>query len=83
MRKATFTLPDETLAALSEAVAHGAAPSKNALVQRALDRELREWRRRMRRVRWEEAMADPQFLKDLREVEEQFRSADSESLVDR
>lgn len=83
MKKATFTLPDETLSALSEAVAHGAAPSKNALVQRALNRELTEWRRRMRRTRWEEAMADPLFVKDLHEIEEQFRSADAETLGDR
>ena len=83
MKKATFTLPDETLSALSEAVAHGAAPSKNALVQRALNRELSEWRRHVRRARWEEAMADPAFRKDIREIEQEFRSADAETLADR
>ena len=83
MRKATFSLPDETLAALSEAVAHGAAPSKNALVQRALSRELKEWRQRARLARWEEAMKDPAFLRDVREVEEAFRAADAEPLGER
>ena len=80
MKKATFTLPEQTLSALSEAVAHGAAPSKNALVQRALNRALREWRRQLLWRRWEQAMADPLFLKDVEEVEEQFGSADAESL---
>ena len=80
MKKATFTLPEDTLAALSTAVAEGAAPSKNALVQRALNRELSEWRRRVRRTRWEQAMADPAFLRDLRRVEADFQSADAEPL---
>ena len=83
MEKATFALPDQTLMAISEAVAQGAAPSKNALVQRALNRELREWRRQLLRARWEEAMADPMFLKDVEEIEEQFRSAGAETLADR
>ena len=60
MKKATFTLPDETLTALTEAVSRCAAPSKNALVQRVLYRELKEWRQRVRQARWEEAMGDPQ-----------------------
>ncbi len=51
-KKATFSLHPEVLAALDEAIAHGAAPSKNVLVERALEKELRAFRRLMRQVQW-------------------------------
>ncbi len=74
-KKATFTLHEEVLAAVSDAVTKGAAPSKNAFVERALLRELKELRRRTRQAQWEKAARDPLFLKDLEDVE----SADAES----
>ncbi len=78
-KKATFSLSREILEDLDEAVKRGAAPSKNALVERALLKELRELRRRQDRQRMEEALKDPLFLRDLEEVEEAFRSADAET----
>jgi len=81
-RKATFYLPEDVLGELDDAVARGAAPSKNALVQAALSRELAEIRRRERRARWEAAMRDPLFLRDLDDVEAAFDRADAESVGD-
>ena len=79
LKKATFSLPEDVLGSLSEAVARGAAPSKNALVERALARELKELRRQARQALWEEAAKDPLFLKDIKDVEEAFRDADAET----
>ena len=79
-RKATFSLPEDTLMDLGEAVARGAASSKNAFVQRALGKELREWRRRELKAQWEEAMRDPRFLRDVKEVAAAFKLADAEGL---
>ncbi len=78
-RKATFNLHEDVLTAIDEAVRRGEAPSKNALVERALARELAELRRRERAGRWREAAQDPLFMKDLEETEEAFRSADAET----
>ncbi len=79
LKKATFSLPEVVLHSLSKAVAQGAAPSKNALVERALVREFKELRRQARQALWEEAAKDPLFLKDIEEVEEAFRDADAET----
>ena len=78
-RKATFSLPEDVLRAVGEAVSRGAAPSKNALVERALARELREIRRQVRRHRWEEASRDPLFLQDVADVGREFQSADAQT----
>lgn len=78
-KKATFNLPPEVLTALDEAMAAGAAPSKNALVEMALIKELNELRRRTRKALWQKAAKDPLFLKDIQEVEASFRTADAES----
>ncbi|MFC1910000.1 hypothetical protein ACFLXC_01745 [Chloroflexota bacterium] len=79
-KKATFNLPPGVLADLDKAMAEGVAPSKNALVERALVKELKELRRRARKVRWEEGARDPALLKDISEVEITFRSADAETV---
>lgn len=78
-RKATFSIHADVLGAVDEAVARGAAPSKNAFVERALVHELRELRRQERKSRWQAAAHDPAFLRDLQEVEEAFRTADAET----
>ena len=78
-RKATFSLQEDVLAAVNDAVRNGAAPSKNAFVEGALRRELRELERARRRARWEEAARDPLLLKDVREAEEDFAAADAET----
>jgi metal-responsive CopG/Arc/MetJ family transcriptional regulator len=54
-KKATFTLHEDVLAAVDEAVHSGEAPSKNAFVERALLKEIKELRKKARRSQWEEA----------------------------
>ena len=78
-KKATFNLHTDVLAALDEVMAQGIAPSKNALVERALLKELKELRRQARKALWQEAAKDPLFLKDIAEVETDFRYADAET----
>ena len=67
------------LQALYEAVAAGAAPSKNALVKQALRARLTELRHEMEQRRWQEAASDPVFMKDLADVEREFEGADAEA----
>ena len=78
-RKATFNLSSSVLAALGEAMAAHAAPSKNALVQRALVRELEELRRQARKIRWEEGARDTLLLKDIQDAETAFQTSDAET----
>lgn len=78
-KKATFNLSPGVLLALDEAMAAGAAPSKNALVERALTKELDELRRKVRRTRWQEGAKDPLLLRDIAETETAYRSADAET----
>ena len=60
-------------------MAKGAAPSKNALVERALIKELKELQRQNRKSRWEEGSKDPLLLKDLEETASSFQTADAET----
>ena len=78
-KKATFNLPPDVLAELDKAMAEGAAPSKNALVERALVKELKELRRQARKARWEEGAKDSALLKDISEIEVAYQSADAET----
>ena len=78
-KKATFNLPPAVLAALDDAMAKGAAPSKNVLVERALVKELKELQKQERKARWKAGAKDPLLLKDIEEVETDFKSADAET----
>ena len=78
-KKATFNLRKDVLAALDEAVAQGKAESKNALVERAIAKEVKELQRQARRAEWRKAAGDPLFLKDIEQANEDFRYADAES----
>ena len=78
-KKATFNLHPDVLAALDEAMAQGVASSKNVLVEQALIKELKELRRLARKAQWQEAAMDPLLLKDIKEIEADFRSADAEA----
>jgi metal-responsive CopG/Arc/MetJ family transcriptional regulator len=78
-KKVTFSLREDLLAALDQAVAQGAASSKNALVERALVHELRELRRQARRSQWQEASQDPAFRQDIEEIDATFQSVDAET----
>lgn len=78
-KKATFNLHPDILAELDQAMSEGAAPSKNALVERALVKELKELRRKTRKSRWEEGAKDPALLNDITDTEQAFLSADAET----
>jgi hypothetical protein len=78
-RKATFNLHPNTIIALDEAMARGAASSKNVLVERALIKELKELQRQNRKTRWEEGSKDPLLIKDLEAAEVDFQAADAET----
>jgi hypothetical protein len=77
--KATFSIRRDLLEAVGQAVAAGAAPSKNALVERALQHELRGVHRRALKAQWAQAAKDPLFLRDVQETQEAFSSADAET----
>jgi hypothetical protein len=72
-------LSPSILAELERVVSAGAAPSKNAFVERALASALEELRRKERRRAWEEASHDPLFLRDVEEIHAAFRTADADS----
>lgn len=78
-KKATFNLSPNILAELDKAMMDKAAPSKNALVERALTRELKELRRQARKARWIEGTTDSALLKDISDVEVSFQYADAET----
>jgi len=78
-RKATFNLHTDVLAELDEVMTQGKAPSKNALVEQALLKELKELRRQARQRLWQEAAKDPLLFKDIKDIETAFRTADAET----
>jgi metal-responsive CopG/Arc/MetJ family transcriptional regulator len=78
-RKATFNLHTDVLAALDDAATRGIVPNKNALVEQALRKELKEIRRQERQRLWQEGAKDGLLLKDIKEVEVAFRTADIET----
>jgi metal-responsive CopG/Arc/MetJ family transcriptional regulator len=78
-KKATFNLHTDVLAALDEIVAQGTMPSKNALVEQALRKELNELRRQARQKSWQEGAKDTLLLKDVKDVEADFETADAET----
>jgi len=78
-KKATFNLRTDILAELDKVMSTGAAPSKNALVEQALLKELKELRRQERRRIWEEGAKDTLLLKDIKDIEMAFRTADAET----
>jgi len=78
-KKATFSLDTQVLAALDDAMARGLASSKNSLVEQALQNELRELQKEARRKLWEQGSRDSLLLKDLEDVEAEFRTPDAET----
>ena len=78
-KKATFNLHTDVLDALDEIMAQGIVPSKNALVEQALIKEVKDLRRQERKALWQEAVKDPLFLRDIEKVEEDFQYSDAET----
>lgn len=79
IKKATFNLHTDVLAALDEIMARGMVPSKNALVEQALNKELKELQRQARQRLWQEGAKDTLLLKDVEDTEAAFRTADAET----
>jgi metal-responsive CopG/Arc/MetJ family transcriptional regulator len=78
-KKATFSLDTQVLAALDDAMARGLARSKNSLVEQALQNELRQLQKEARRKLWAQGSRDSLLLKDVRDVEAEFRTPDAET----
>lgn len=78
-KKATFNLHTDVLAALDEIMALGIVPSKNALVEQALLKELKELRRQTRQRLWQEGAKDALLIKDIEDVGNAFQIADDET----
>jgi predicted transcriptional regulator len=78
-KKATFNLPTDVLEALDEVMAQGRAPSKNALVEQALVKEIKNLRQQTRKALWKEAARDPLFINDIAKTAQDFRYADAET----
>jgi Arc/MetJ-type ribon-helix-helix transcriptional regulator len=67
------------VAKVKEAVESGAAPSQDAFVQKALQRELRRLRDERDAALWAESLNDPEFQAELKQIEEEFAEADLET----
>lgn len=80
-KKATFSLHVEVLAALDEVMSEGIAPSKNAIVERALLKELKELRKQARQRAWQEGAKDTLLIKDIDDIETAFHTADAETAL--
>jgi len=76
--KRTYNLDDSLVAAVKEAVELGDAPSQDALVEKALRRELRRMRDRRHSAMWEASLSDAEFRAELKEVEQAYAQADLE-----
>jgi len=73
-KKATFNLNPDVLAELDRAMEKGVASSKNALVERALVKELDELKSGARKGRWEESAGGTARFMDICQVEVAFKS---------
>ena len=78
-KKATFNLHPDVLAELDRVAIQGIVPSKNALVEQAIIKELKELNRLARKKRWQEGAKDPALLRDISDVADAFRYADQET----
>jgi len=80
IKKATFNQHTELLEELDEMMTHGIASSKNALVEQAIRKELDERKRQARKQLWQEVAKDPLFIKDVAQVEYDFKAVDGETI---
>ncbi len=76
-QKITLRLPAELMETAQEAVRLGLAPSQSAFIEDSLRRRMREVRHAWMRRLAEEAMADPDFVADMRATQREFGAADA------
>ena len=72
-------LPDDVYETAQEAVTLGISSSQNAFIEEAIRLRAREVRHARMRKLAEEAMADPDFVADLKETMHAFRHVDREN----
>jgi Arc/MetJ-type ribon-helix-helix transcriptional regulator len=77
--KRTYNLDDAVVTAVKEAVEQGAAPSQDAFVEKALQRELRRLRDKQHEALWAASLEDAEFQAELRDIEKAFAEADLET----
>ncbi len=75
----TLELPDDVYAAAEGAVTLGLAHSQTAFIEEAVRLRMQEVRHARMRKLAAEAMADPDFVADLRETMYAFRHVDKEN----
>lgn len=78
-KKATFNLHPDVITALDEMMAEGIASSKNALVEQAIRKELKDLRKQIRRKQWEAGVKDTKLMKDIEDTDTSFKTADAET----
>ncbi|HHY38750.1 MAG TPA: hypothetical protein GX507_07490 [Clostridia bacterium] len=79
VRKATFTLPVPLLAKLRSLASSKKIPSVNSAVRQALEKYVAELERKDFRKAMAEAAQDPEFLRDLDDIQAAFDRADAET----
>ncbi len=77
--KRTYNLDDGVVTAVKQAVEQGAAPSQDAFVEKALQRELRRLRDLQEEAAWAAAAKDPEFQREMEEIDREFEAADLET----
>lgn len=77
-KQVTFNLPMDIIEKITWFVQRNAAPSKNALVCKALEQYLEKLKQEALQQEMEEAAADAMFMSDLAESMKDFESIDKE-----
>lgn len=80
-RKVTYSLPDEVVAGIREAVDRGDAGSGSALVRDAVTEYLARNRDARLKAAFEQAARDPDFQRDNDEVMRDFEQIDAEEIA--
>jgi Arc/MetJ-type ribon-helix-helix transcriptional regulator len=78
VRKVTYSLPEELVEQIRDAVRDGAAPSYSAFVQEALEEGVRQARERRLAEAFRDAGSDPAFLEDVEGAMRDFRDSDQD-----
>lgn len=77
--KVTYSLPSELVDQVRSAVREGAAPSYSAFVERALLEAVRKAREEHLEGEFRQAASDPDFIRDVEQIEHDFAHADAEA----
>ena len=77
--KRTYNLDDTVVSAVKIAVEQGAAPSQDAFVEKALQRELRRLRDQRDAALWAASLKDAELQSECEEIDREFAAADLET----